>query len=277
MYSPSDEFNAYWYAGKAELNTYELKQFRYGEMREGHTVFIFVTEDFNTQSQVKEETEDRTNSTTVLKLNSMTQFVTGIYDYSLMTSVFTPVDILSFPHSIKITSSSQDWCGQSFLQANTNGKNYQFQSFSYFQSEGDEQVKLEQTWLEDELWNRIRIDPELLPIGKCKVIPAAEYLRLQHIAIDAYDAVGSIKLDASGNATSNDYLLYKLVYNNIDRELVIRFQSQFPHRITGWDERQSSDGTLLSKGSLKKTLLESYWDKNKLEHLPLRDSLQLSR
>lgn len=276
-HTTSDEFNAYWHAGKAELNTYELKQLRYGEMREGRTLLIFVTEDFNTKSQVKQETEDRANSTSVLKLNSMTQFVTGIYDYSLMTSVFTPVDINSFPHSLKVTSSSQDWCGQSFLQVNATGKKYDLQSFSYFQAEGDEQIQLEQTWLEDELWNRIRIDPQTLPMGKCKVVPASEYIKLQHISIASYDAVGSMNLEVTDEATHNEYFIYKLVYKELDRELVIRFRNQFPYLITGWEERLSSDGSLLSKGALKKTILEPYWEKNKVKDLPLRDTLLLSR
>lgn len=274
-HSTSEKFNAYWYAGKAELNTYELNQLRYGEMRKGRTVLIFVTEDFNTEDQVKQETEDKANSTSVLKLNSMTQFVTGIYDYSLMTSVFTPVDTLSFPHSLKVTSSSQDWCGQSFLQTNASGNHFRIQSFSYFQAEGDEQLKLKQTWLEDELWNRIRINPQSLPRGECTIIPSAEYLRLQHTPIAAYNAVGSLSLEAMKDTDNNSISIYKLVYATLDRELVIRFRSEFPHRITGWEERQTSDGKLVSEGTLKKTLLNSYWNKNKMEHLPLRDTLRL--
>ena len=36
-----EEFNAYWYAGKAEITSYSLQQARYGELRDGHAVLIF--------------------------------------------------------------------------------------------------------------------------------------------------------------------------------------------------------------------------------------------
>ncbi len=31
-----DAFGKYWYQGKAELNAYDLEQYRYGEKRTGH-------------------------------------------------------------------------------------------------------------------------------------------------------------------------------------------------------------------------------------------------
>ena len=48
-----DAFGSYWYQGKAEINTYALAQFRYGEKREAEAVLIFVTEDFSREKQVK--------------------------------------------------------------------------------------------------------------------------------------------------------------------------------------------------------------------------------
>ncbi len=45
---PTETFKQTWYAGKAELSTYNLQQARYGEIRNGEAVLIFVTEDFST-------------------------------------------------------------------------------------------------------------------------------------------------------------------------------------------------------------------------------------
>ena len=42
----SQEFKGYWYAGKAEVSSYKLEQARYGEIREGNAVLVYVTEDF---------------------------------------------------------------------------------------------------------------------------------------------------------------------------------------------------------------------------------------
>jgi len=41
------KFSNYWYQGKAEVNVFDLQQSRYGEVRPGKAVMIFVTEDFS--------------------------------------------------------------------------------------------------------------------------------------------------------------------------------------------------------------------------------------
>ncbi|MGB5358593.1 MAG: septum formation inhibitor Maf, partial [Eudoraea sp.] len=72
----SPEFKEYWYAGEAEITSYKLEQARYGELREGHAVLIFVTEPFLADKQVK---ADRSNSENiqVLKFNSTKKYFTG--------------------------------------------------------------------------------------------------------------------------------------------------------------------------------------------------------
>ena len=50
--SEESNFNKYWYAGEAELNSYTLSQARYGENHEGEAVLIFVTEDFSKSKYV---------------------------------------------------------------------------------------------------------------------------------------------------------------------------------------------------------------------------------
>lgn len=46
-----DQFGEYWFQGKAEISSYDLTQYRYGEAREGEAVMIFVTEDFRKRSK----------------------------------------------------------------------------------------------------------------------------------------------------------------------------------------------------------------------------------
>ena len=43
----TETFKNYWYTGKAEVNSYNLQQTRYGETREGKAVLIFLTEDIS--------------------------------------------------------------------------------------------------------------------------------------------------------------------------------------------------------------------------------------
>ncbi|MGB3364388.1 MAG: hypothetical protein WBB48_06385, partial [Thermodesulfobacteriota bacterium] len=116
----SEEFKAYWYDGKAEITSYKLEQARYGELHEGYAVMVFVTEDFSKTKQVKLDNPQNANGddVKVLKLNRIKKFDTGIYRYSMMDSVFTPVYIGEHPNTLKITSSSQEWCGNTFTQLN---------------------------------------------------------------------------------------------------------------------------------------------------------------
>ena len=52
-YKPNQQFKDYWYAGKAEITSYKLEQSRYGELRDGKAVLVYVTEPFLPKAQVK--------------------------------------------------------------------------------------------------------------------------------------------------------------------------------------------------------------------------------
>lgn len=111
-------FNDYWYAGEAEITSYELQQARYGEIHAGEAVLVFVTEPFSKSMQVKldnwrDESEDNVS---VMKLNMMKKFLTGIYPYSMMMSTFIPVSADKYPDPFKVTTSSQEWCGHTWMQ-----------------------------------------------------------------------------------------------------------------------------------------------------------------
>ena len=96
-----EHVQSYWYAGTGELNHYDLEQMHYGEKRIGEAVLVYVTEDFLVGKQVKKEYGDLL-SVSVLKLNMTKKFITGIYDYSLMTSIFTPMEYTKYPATLKI-------------------------------------------------------------------------------------------------------------------------------------------------------------------------------
>src|SRR5258708_5694935 len=153
----TEQFKSYWYSGKAEISSYKLIQSRYGESRKGKAMLIFVTEDFSKRKQVKLDDPESAgkDKVNVLKLNFTKNFVTGIYPYSMMLSVFSPVNRNQQAHSLKVTMSSQEWCGNVFSQMNFVGNKYAFVGHSYFEKEGEENILLQGTWLEDELWNVI--------------------------------------------------------------------------------------------------------------------------
>ena len=97
------QFKDYWYNGEAEISSFQLKQARYGELREGSASMIFVTEQFSKKNWSKPNSPLEKDPR-VLKLNFTKKFITGIYPYSMMTSSFFPID---GPHSLKVGSSSR--------------------------------------------------------------------------------------------------------------------------------------------------------------------------
>jgi len=180
--SEVNDFNDYWFSGKAELSSYELKQSRYGEIHDGEVVLVFVTEPFSLSKQVKLDypKESGLDKVSVMKLNQSRKFNTGIYDYSILSSVFTPIEIEEYPHTLKTTTSMQEWCGHSYTQLNYVGNKYQLKQFSYFESEGDAEKELGQAQLEDGLMTKIRINNGQLPEGEINLIPSSIYSRFTH-------------------------------------------------------------------------------------------------
>lgn len=264
--SLSPEFKAYWYAGVAEVNSYTLNQARYGEQRDGEAVLIFVTEPFNAEKQVKADRQT-TETPSVMKLNRVRKFLTGVYPYSIMSSIFYPVGNVS--HALKITTSVQEWCGHVYAQLN-NRDDFEIKSHSYFESEADASFNLEKNILEDELWTLLRIDPEEIPSGDLKVIPSLEFLRLKHRPIKAYTAV----LEHSSEGQRS---FLTLTYPELGRILRIEYQKDFPFRVEGWTETYPSGrGKMTSTATLKKSILSPYWQKNSNSDVSLRDSLGLS-
>jgi len=258
----SQDFKKYWYDGKAELTSFKISQERYGELREGTSVHIFVAEDFLPNEQVKANNASEEN-TAVLKFNATKKYLTGIYPYSVMTSVFNPVETQD--HSIKVAHSMQEWCGQVYFQLN-NKEEYEIWGHSYFEGEADQQLNLPKTWLESELWSRIRINPEELPTGDFTMLPSFEYFRMSHQKIGIHTANGNL---VKGDSIST----YSLSYTDLDRELKIYFTSTFPYSIERWEETHANG--LTSTGEKLKRIKTAYWRQNSNEYIHLRDSLSL--
>ncbi len=265
---PSDR--KYWYEGKAEISTFDLEQRRYGQMRRAQQVNVFVTEDFSKQKQVKldDPGAHEADRVPVLKLNALRRFNTGIYDYSVMMSVFSPA-APPFGRAVKATWSIQDWCGQVFAQANRQpDESYRFRLFSYFESEGDSDEILRTDWLEDEIWTALRLQPDRFGrIEKVNVLPSMLYFRFQHRPLRPYEASFSIE---KGERESTLHLRY----SDLPRRLSIRFETAWPHRILGWEEIDNEQVT--SRATLVRILRNAYWQHNDNDGLPLRDSLGLS-
>ncbi len=257
----------YWYSGEAEITSFKLNQARYGEMHEGTSVMIFVTEPFSKSAMTKADyPTDKDPS--VLKLNQTKNFYTGIYPYSMMTSTFVPFE--KGDHSLKISTSSQEWCGHVYMEMENKNK-FELETNSYFQGQSGKK-SLDKNLLEDDVWSLIRLRPESLPTGNTQVIPSFFYLALSHEDKRAYQCT-TTKGTIDKNTSS-----YTLDYPEIGRKLIIKYETAFPHKILGWEETHFSGfgknrQTLVTTGERINTIKSNYWSKHSNADEGLRDEL----
>jgi len=263
--------NPYWYQSKAEVNGYTLKEQRYGVMRDGYVVLIFVTEDFLTSKNVKNESYVDKSSVPVFKCNMKKHFVTGMYDYTLMSSVFSPANA-PLDHPYKVSSSNLDWCGHEWLQVNRKGNNLELEQFSYFEKEADRKLSLTSCLQEDELFNLIRLCPNQIPTGLQKMLPSTQYLMIQHWPIEAVDVdIKNMEYKGSDFSIDNTKCLQVLM-PSLNRELNIVYENNPPYKILGWtDNFPNKEGDIMkSIAKLKESMLEDYWNKNGKAYESLR-------
>jgi hypothetical protein len=271
---PADSFAAHWYQGLAEITSYDLEQARYGEIHPGEAVLIFVTEPFLEAEQVKADDPNADGAVTVLKMNATRTFLTGVYPYSMMTSVFTPVQRAEHGPTLKVTTSSQEWCGHTFTQVNRIAEGYRLQLFSYFEGEGDQDRTLGAP-LEDGLWTVLRLNPDALPTGALTLVPGTIYQRLSHLDLEPHAATATLTDAGAGLRT------YTLTYPDLDRTLAITFTAAFPHTIEGWTETARSGfganaRTLTTTATRRGREMMAYWSLNGRADVPRREALGLA-
>ena len=279
---PEDkDFHSYWYNHGAEITRFELEQSRYGEIHPGHAILIFVTEPFLSDIHVKPDYESsRKKTIPVLKLNFIKRFNTGIYDYSMMKSVFTPIlaEKQKFLKTLKVSTTRQDWCGHVYLQYNLEDDHYKVKQYSYFEKEGDKIVTIPSVHLEDEIWTHIRIAPETLPLGEIKMVPGSFFTTLRMIEIGEEKAVAELTNTQEGDG--GDISQYTVTYPSLERTLSIRFNKNFPYDILSWSETYPSGSgedaiVLTTKAKRTHSVMTDYWNKNSVKNLELREELGL--
>ncbi|MBT9395157.1 hypothetical protein KLP40_18460 [Hymenobacter sp. NST-14] len=123
-----------WEDGLAEVATYDAERVVYGEVRRFEYTLITVKEEFNQQFNTKTDDYQRKDLFPVMKVNQFCSIPTENYPYHFLTSVFfrrdQPVQLL------KLTTSSQEWCGNTFKAITDDGLQYQQTYNSYWDGEG---------------------------------------------------------------------------------------------------------------------------------------------
>jgi hypothetical protein len=130
--------NAYWNSGKAEFQVYEATVKKYDVNRKATVKLIMVKEPFDPVRLVKTGREE--DSVNMVKLNMIQQIPTGIYDYFQMASIFFE---RSTGRILKYTMTSQDGCGNTFMEYRRREGKHLFHYHSYFDDQGDLETILE--------------------------------------------------------------------------------------------------------------------------------------
>ncbi|KAA0224537.1 hypothetical protein EDS67_23290 [candidate division KSB1 bacterium] len=281
--SAAQDFWGWWGDGKAELSSYQTKTQRYGELREGNAVLVFVTEEISRTTRIKVESEaiPPADRAPVMKLNHVVKFPTGIYDYSLLTSTFSSIESeFGRPpfEPLKISFTAQEWCGHVYQMLIPQRDQVELTLHSYFQSEGDQKrsIKLPaNAAFEDNLLIWIReLKGEVLSAGQrraLQILPSAWASRSGHQDVEFQG--GSIIKDegevvklSEGNAPS-----WRWTWQVGSRTEMYWVEKAYPHRILKW---KSSDG---GEGELIKTLRLPYWQLHGNNDAPYREQLGLPK
>ena len=255
----SQDFWALFSDGRAELNGYTLVQPRYGQLRNGYAVLIYVTEPFSRSRRVKVDSYDPGNPDhfIALKLNQIRRFQTGIYDYALMTSVFAQP--LKSMHPVKVSFSSQEWCGQIHEEIQLESHEVRIRTQSYF--EGETKTKTLKGILasEDALWITARGLTRGGPGSgnfKSPMIGSAILRRLHHLK--AEPVTGQFKWSKSNIQTvpAGRFSVRDLTWRRQDgHTCAMSVEIPAPHRIVQW---RCSDG---ERAQLTGTRRLAYWSK----------------
>jgi hypothetical protein len=114
--SPSNPFaaDALWDDGRAEIDAYEATIKRYGILRSLTAYLVVVKEDLSKTQLVKADPgHDPGDLRTVLKLNHVLNYPTGIYSYHQMASCFFDRGTMDL---MKLSLTSNEWCGNTYKE-----------------------------------------------------------------------------------------------------------------------------------------------------------------
>jgi hypothetical protein len=296
----SADFVKHWYDGKAELAGYDLVSSRYGQLRKGVAVSIYVTETFANSARVKSDGgRAKSDEFRVMKLNLMEDFQTGIYDYNLMSSVFVSLNSVNNRPAgtpTKVVFSGQEWCGTLFHMLLFDAANIRETLHSYFDGEGDQDnvVEYPANGISEDvlpLWARQMAAPMLAP-GESVEVPMLSSLRTvrfyhfpvgwgkakltremesQSITVPA----GTFEVEVWRAEISSD--ISKSGYAHMAKEIAGGLTKTFyvekasPNRIIKWETNTGDKAELLASDRLK------YWELNGEGEESLLSKIGLSR
>ncbi|HKD10845.1 MAG TPA: hypothetical protein VKE50_02175 [Thermoanaerobaculia bacterium] len=279
-----DAFWKQWGDGKAELSGYDLTFPRYGELRKGMAVAVFVTETFSESLRVKSDPgrHPKSDEYPVLKLNLVQDFSTGIYDYNLLTSTFvalTPVNGRPAGSVTKVSFSSQEWCGNMYGQLLLDAGSARLASHSYFDGEADQIRTLpvpDDALSADALllWARGLAAPAVAPGGRIEatLVKSLRTARLTHQPVETLRATlsrdGSTEKIAVPAGTIDVQRCRVEIAGGATWTILV--EAAEPHRIVRWETSEGEKASLLGSGRLEYWKMHAEKDLSSLAVLGLK-------
>lgn len=243
-------FTDYWSAGKTETNTYQIQEEIAGKITQAEAILTFAIKPFDTEKQVEITSNQSAEAINVLKMSLQEK-----YDFSAISSVYSPLDIKLFPHAQKVTHSFQALSNLFIYQVNQRNRAYQIEEKSYANNQVSKSLELKRVWLEDEIWNRIRLSPESLPQNEFEIIPSLKSCSETQQSPIIQQAKGEVK-DYTGTALQEkDLKVYALNYPATQRSIEIVFQKNFPYTILAWTEKVLLNKQLTTRQAVLKKAL----------------------
>jgi hypothetical protein len=246
-----------WDDGKAEISAYQAVAMRYGKPREYIDYQIVVKEPFSKRLLVKADPDhDPDDVTTVIKLNRVLNYQTGIYAYHQMQSFFFDVEDMQ---PLKWTLAHFEWCGNTFKMFTRRERQTRLETHTYWDGDADQLFDLEfdsNTVFYDQLpvWLRAqRLEPG--SSRELRVYPTELSSRgPRPTATQAVLTVPGQEEITLADGSRRSALLVQL---GIDGGLHrFWFEPEFPRRLLGWE---TPDG---ERGRLRWSQRLPYWQLN---------------
>jgi len=124
-----------WDDGLAEVAVYDAEREVYGKKREFEYTQVTVKGDFNREHNVKTDDYSCQDLFPVMKINQFCRIPTDNYPYHYLTSVFVHREQPWALH--KLTSTSQEWCGNTFKAITAESDHFKQYYNSYFDGQGE--------------------------------------------------------------------------------------------------------------------------------------------
>lgn len=278
----SSAFWDHWGDGRAELSGYRLEVRRYGEMRNGELVTVYVTEPHDRRTWVKDDHVQDPHRVEVLKLLASRTFDTGIYPYTVLSGVFSPVDRWRDEpfQPVRVELDAQEWCGSESHRVWVGPDRYRSLRLSYFDDPGESLREVEASegaLYEDALLVQLReLDGSFAGGGDWEgtLVPDLWLLRAELRSAEPLEAsITRTEGDRAGIPVTRFRIQAPLDGRTYER--VFEVERDAPRRVLTWTTR--IDGEVVERAEILETVRLPYWELNRVGDEAYRERLGLDR